>query len=74
MTDTSKIGEVHSEITLVLSLEAVRQYDKVSAYRQERHREIQTGDNRQLFHTLVLIGTYVMVSRVSSGDFLPTHQ
>lgn len=74
MINTSKIGEVHSEITLAPSLEAVRQDDKDSAYRQECHREIKAGDDRQLFHTLVLIGAYVMVSRVSSGDFLPTHQ
>lgn len=42
-------------------LEAAIQNNKDRTYRQERHREIQTSDDRELLHTLVLICSCVML-------------
>lgn len=60
-----KVREVHSKIALHSSLDCKQHEGYASmTYRQERHGEIQTSDDCELLHTLVLVGTFQHISLI----------
>lgn len=63
--DASKVREVHSKIALYSSLGCKqREVNASMTYRQKRHGEIQTSDDCELLHTLVLVGTFQHISLI----------